>query len=192
MQNEINGLLWCKQQSILAPKIFGQFKTQVVIDFVEGIPLDKFNELKPREIIEAYKKFGGILARIHSKGFSVGDCKAENVLLNKDSKELIILDLEQFKETKDVVRHSWDINEFIFYLGHYFPRSKNYQLLGVLIKAFLTNYFKTANNTINHIRVKKIKMYLGKYRLSWPYLLFMSPLTLRFIYKILNDWKNES
>ena len=82
IQNEINGLNWCQQQSILTPRLYDTHKTQVVMDFIEGVPLDEFSNLSTPELINAYKDFGTMLAKIHAKGFSIGDCKAENVLLD--------------------------------------------------------------------------------------------------------------
>lgn len=192
IQNEINGLKWCQKHSIQTPRLYDTHKTRVVMDFIEGVPLDEFSVLSTPELVNAYQQFGVMLAKIHAKGSSIGDCKAENVMLNRETKELYLLDLEQFKQTDDVQRHAWDVNEFVFYLGHYFPRKHSRQLLGIIIKSFLSKYFEAfADLSNDQTRLENIKRNLGKFHLSWVYLLFMSPLTFRFIYKILNEWKNS-
>ncbi|MHA2364386.1 MAG: hypothetical protein ACXAC7_10545 [Candidatus Hodarchaeales archaeon] len=194
LQNEINGLKFCEKFSIDAPRLYDQLGNRVIVDFIDGIPLDEFGVLTVKELVISYKRFGKILAKIHDKKYSIGDVKAENVMLNRKTNELYVVDFEQFHKVgptdKDILRHVWELSEFIFYLGHYFPRKNDYSVLDLIITAFLSSYFSNlAESSLSKRKQVIILESLGNLRYTWMYLLFMTPFTLLHIYKVVNEWK---
>lgn len=60
-------------------------------------------------------EIGRLLARIHSLGITMGDCKPENFIAGEGGK-IYVLDLEQGERHGDKV---WDVAEFLYFSGHY-------------------------------------------------------------------------
>ena len=67
------------------------------------------------ELYSVIRKVGEEIAKVHSLGVSLGDCKPENMKLTGDGR-ICFLDLEQSERGGD---QAWDIAEFLYYLGHY-------------------------------------------------------------------------
>ena len=63
---------------------------------------------------DAANRVGLLLAEIHSKDITLGDCKPESFILSGD--KIYVTDLEQAGYSKN---RSWDLMELIFYPGHY-------------------------------------------------------------------------
>lgn len=200
-RNEVNGLRWVgkvgHRYGIQAPKLFDHRDTEVVVGFVEGIPLDRTENLPPREFLRGYARFGQVLAVIHSHGFSVGDTKAENILYDRNTGNVTMIDFEQFRKVDptDPHRRAWDLTEFFFYQGHFFPwkHQREQGLLKPIMQVFLESYFRE----LRHLGLmeeqvqRQIFREVGKLRYSVTYLTFMSPLTYRFVKRTLRQWKSE-
>ncbi|MEM2152430.1 MAG: lipopolysaccharide kinase InaA family protein [Candidatus Bathyarchaeia archaeon] len=93
-------------------------------EFIEGTSLSKMIKLLFKsgensdskiKMLKIIRQVGGEMARVHSLGVATGDCKPENILLSSDGR-IFFLDLEQAERGGD---QSWDIAEFLYYLGHY-------------------------------------------------------------------------
>ncbi|MHA1989836.1 MAG: hypothetical protein ACW981_03170 [Candidatus Hodarchaeales archaeon] len=192
IQNEINGKIFCEKYNIRTPKIIQRKSYDLVLEFVTGIHLDAVHTPEGRsKFIQSYEKMGSLLARIHNLNACIGDCKPENIFQTENN-ELEIIDFDQFRFFKKysermIIGQLWDFHEFIFYLGHYFPNS-SHPLLPKLIKAFLKGYFqkRRRNEFFGRFLVKMCSI-----RFIWSYLFFLHPLTLKFIYDLVNREKKE-
>jgi hypothetical protein len=72
----------------------------------------------------------------------IGDCKPENFIYGID-KKVYILDLEQGENKGD---KSWDVAEFLFYLGHYYTR--NLETLIQFTEEFVKGYREEGDKEI--------------------------------------------
>jgi len=88
------------------------------------------------------RKAGRLIARIHQLGITLGDCKPENIMVDR-SGELHIVDLEQAAPEGDC---AWDLAEFVHFLAFYTPVSTTPPFLppvgtlAELAKEFLKGY----------------------------------------------------
>ena len=196
LNNEIKGLQWSKNIGsnfgMHAPFYYDKINTAVVIDFVDGIPIDKYTEFSNKKFFSHYKNIGTIIANLHLHNFYLGDCKAENIFYSKDGKYQF-LDFEQFNASSnnEVIKRVWDVTELFYYLGHYFPFRKRFEFLKKLIWVFLTNYYQTifSSNAIDNQTKQRLFDELGKIRYIILYVTFMSPFTFFFILKTIKEWK---
>ncbi|MCX8170445.1 MAG: hypothetical protein N3E47_00520 [Candidatus Bathyarchaeota archaeon] len=116
-------------------------------EFIEGTTLSKIIKLlfKSEEngdnrvkMLKIIRQAGGEMARVHSLGVSIGDCKPENILLSSDGR-IFFLDLEQTERGGD---QSWDIAELLFYLGHYASFS-TYKRIEEVVNEFIEGYIES-------------------------------------------------
>ena len=183
-QNELIGLLFCKKSNINAPKIVLAKNYSLITDYIQGIPLDAFHDKKNggKLLIPAFYMMGQTLARIHNIGATLGDCKPENVFfINK--KQIALIDFDQFKllpQYKRLNAQLWDLHEFCYYSGHYFP-NPNHSLLKQILTAFLKGYFDHKSKNSDY---KRFVTQLGSLQYVIPFLFFVQPFTLRKIYQI--------
>ncbi|OLS25605.1 MAG: hypothetical protein HeimC3_13530 [Candidatus Heimdallarchaeota archaeon LC_3] len=192
IQNEINSKKFCKKYDIKTPKLIDQEGYNLIVELINGIPLDAVHTNEGRKnFIKAYEKMGMILAKIHNLNACIGDCKPENIFETEDN-ELYILDFDQFRffrkfSEKMLTAQLWDFHEFLFYLGHFFPNS-NHPLLPKLIRAFQIGYFnkRKRNKVFGKFLIK-----IGSPRYIWSYLLFLNPLTLKLIYHLVTTEKQR-
>jgi len=63
---------------------------------------------------------GRLIASVHREGVIVGDCKADNVMVDEGGK-LWLVDLEQASTSGD---RSWDVAEFVLFAGRYLDPSR--------------------------------------------------------------------
>lgn len=76
---------------------------------------------------------GLLLARIHEKGFRIGDCKPECFIKSPDGR-IYVMDVEQASYDGDP---AWDLMELILYPGHYLDASDAAQLAEAVVKGYL-------------------------------------------------------
>ncbi len=63
---------------------------------------------------------GRLIARVHGQGVVIGDCKADNVVVDEGGR-LWLVDLEQASTSGD---RSWDVAEFVLFAGRYLDPSR--------------------------------------------------------------------
>lgn len=191
-QNEIIGLKFCKQQGISAPKFYEKIGSTIIIDFVQGTPIDLHTEFSSKVFFKHFKSIGKLVAFFHVNNAIIGDCKAENILYSIKDKKYYILDLEQFHFThkSEIKRRVWDITELFFYLGHFYPFKSRYEFLKKIIVTFLTQYFKDIwlSNMDKDIKIKIFNEF-GRFRYSIIYMTFMNPFTFKFIANAIKEFK---
>jgi tRNA A-37 threonylcarbamoyl transferase component Bud32 len=124
LKREYSNNQFLRDHGFAVPKIlYVSVKERLIFEeYVEG---EKLTEIikqlitSPQEnaviVGEIIKTIGKEMARVHSLGVTLGDCKPENILVT-ESKDICFLDLEQ--STRSGSR-SWDIAEFLYYSGHY-------------------------------------------------------------------------
>jgi tRNA A-37 threonylcarbamoyl transferase component Bud32 len=127
--------------------IYVSLKERLIFeDFVEG---EKLSELVKRIIPSALKEdrikngevlkaVGKEIAKAHSLGICLGDCKPENILITKE-KKVCLLDLEQATRNGN---QPWDIAEFLYYSGHYIPPIRSDEAARAIASSFIEGYLE--------------------------------------------------
>jgi tRNA A-37 threonylcarbamoyl transferase component Bud32 len=112
-------------------------------EFVEG---EKLNDIIKRligsssenatSLGEIIEDVGKEIAKAHTLGVSFGDCKPENILYT-DERRICFLDLEQATRNGN---KTWDLAEFLYYSGHYFPPLNSDSAAKVIARSFINGY----------------------------------------------------
>jgi tRNA A-37 threonylcarbamoyl transferase component Bud32 len=134
------------------PKIFyiSPQKRLIFEEFIEGEKLVEtikriFSANKTGEDDALVKEAGQRIAKAHSFGVSLGDCKPENFIVSKED-EIVLLDFEQ--ATRDG-NQAWDIAEFLYYSGHYSSPMSSTNAAGAITRNFLEGYLETGGKKEN-------------------------------------------
>ena len=196
--NELNGLRWSEKVGnsfeIHAPKVKDQINGGLLIEYIDGIPIDQFTKFSPKQFFTHFKRIASILYEVHNNNYSFGDCKAENIFFNQKENKYYFLDFEQFEKvsTNEFGRKIWDLTEIFYYLGHIFPSKKSQNFFKKLIFTFLTSYYECLFENHPSTTFKR-KMFdeLGKLRYTIIYSTFMTPQTFLFVRKTINEWKQQ-
>ncbi len=134
-----------RKQGFTVPRIlYVSLKERLIFeDFVEG---EKLNEIIKRMITspkkiskrdrEIIKTVGREIARVHSLGIALGDCKPENALVT-EKEEVCFLDFEQATRNGD---QPWDIAEFLYYSGHYILPIHSDEPARIIANSFVEGY----------------------------------------------------
>jgi len=128
-------------------------KRILVTKFIEGEDLGKIT----KEVLAGktgdyspIKKYGEILAKIHSLGYALGDAKPNNAI--KTDSKIFITDLEQARKDGD---RAWDISVFIYYSLRLNANGKHVR---DFVKAFLEGYLAHGSKKIVQASLK-VKYY---------------------------------
>ncbi len=136
-----------RKRGFTVPRIlYVSLKERLIFeDFVEG---EKLNEIIKRIITspkegskrdsEIIKVVGREVARAHSLGIGLGDCKPENILVAKNG-EICFLDLEQATANGN---QPWDIAEFLYYSGHYILPIHSDEAARIIAHSFVEGYLE--------------------------------------------------
>jgi tRNA A-37 threonylcarbamoyl transferase component Bud32 len=134
--NEYLGLTWLRDKLALnAPKplLLDWGGGRLVMEYIDGRSLsDYIGNFDIDKLGWYFYRYGNILAKIHKKGYTLGDTKIQNILVSNG--ELYLIDVEQWSTKKDFV---WDISLFIFYTLKFRLREKG--ILNLIIR-FLEGY----------------------------------------------------
>jgi len=133
-----------KAHGIKVPKIFHVSLRKKILfeEFIEGTPLSHYvdnaiSKGSPNEKeLSLVRKVGRLIAKIHSLGLTLGDCKPEHMIVSKEN-EIFFVDLEQASLGGD---KTWDIAEFLYYSGHYLPSIASSKPLISVVKEFVRGY----------------------------------------------------
>ena len=126
------------------PKILHISPQQRLIfrEFIEGTNMTEIvNHIvsyqgKTEEEQAFIQKMGEKIARVHSFGVVLGDCKPENIIVTHEG-DIAFLDLEQANRDGN---KPWDIAEFLYYSGHYVSPIGNANAVEQLAKDFIEGY----------------------------------------------------
>jgi Kae1-associated kinase Bud32 len=150
-----------RSEGFNVPKIFHISNAQrlVFMEFIDGeglhqtvkkIAAAKKDEDVTRELA-MINKAGEILARVHSRGITLGDTKPENMLVKSDG-SIYLIDLEQASRVTQKGDKAWDVAVFLYYSGHYMqPLNAGNVKAESFAKAFINGYLK-AGGDINNIQ----------------------------------------
>ncbi|HIE15148.1 TPA: hypothetical protein EYP70_07740, partial [Candidatus Bathyarchaeota archaeon] len=151
---------YLKSKGINVPRILYVSPKECMIfeEFVEGQNLTEIirnliisKGLAP-SLQEIIRKVGAEIARIHSLGVSLGDCKPENILVCKDSR-ICFLDLEQASKGGD---KAWDLAEFLYYSGHYVPPFMA-DVMKSIAREFCEGYLKEGGEPLNLKKARSLR-----------------------------------
>lgn len=140
----INQFLYCHGVSV--PKIMHVSPRQSLVfqEFVEGenlieiikhIMMNKGDSEKDLTVI---KEVGKLIAETHKLNVALGDCKPENIIVTKTGQPCFV-DLEQASRNGD---QTWDIAEFLYYIGHFVSPLGSVENAEKIAEAFLEGYFE--------------------------------------------------
>ncbi len=110
-----------------------------LIDVLKKFAAQKIEADETRKII---RDVGRAIATVHKVGVALGDCKPENMVVTPKG-EVCFLDLEQASRGGD---QTWDIAEFLFYTGHYFPLFFSPEAAKMITTEFLEGYLEAEGN----------------------------------------------
>ena len=195
--NEVKGLKWAQKVGskfkLFSPRIHEMLDSSLILEYIDGIPIDKFNKYSYDEWFTHYKEIGKILYSVHSNDYSFGDFKAENIFYDSKQNKYYFIDFEQFYKDKsgEYQRKVWDVTELFFYIGHIFPSSKSHPFYKKTIFTFLTSYYEHLFKSKHFSNDVKFKMFqeLGKLKYVIIYATFMSPKTYFFVLRTIQEWK---
>jgi len=113
-------------------------------EFVEGENLSKVIQRlltdvsRAKDEIVLIRKVGKQIAKAHNLGVALGDCKPENIIVDKDGTPYFV-DLEQASRGGNL---AWDIAEFLFYSGHYVSPIAPADAVQHIAREFLEGYLE--------------------------------------------------
>jgi len=147
----INRLL--HNQGIHVPEILYVSPKERLIfeEFIEGWNLvdilKRFasQEIDADEVRKTIRHVGRAIAAVHMIGVALGDCKPENMVVTPKG-EVYFLDLEQASRGGD---QAWDVAEFVFYSGHYFPLFISPEAAKMITSEFLEGYLEVGGRVEN-------------------------------------------
>lgn len=127
-------------------------KRLIFEEFIEG---EKVNKVVRRIITsqlrekgkdeETIRLIGKEIARAHSLGVVLGDCKPENIVITNERK-VCFLDLEQAIRNGN---QPWDIVEFLYYSGHYFLPIHSDRAARTIASSFIEGYLEAGGKREN-------------------------------------------
>jgi len=102
--------------------------------------------------LELVKKVGQMVAKAHSLGVTLGDCKPENFMVTE--KGIFLLDLEQASRKGN---KTWDVAEFLYFSGHYSPAMSPTTPAIIIAKSFIEGYLQGGGDKKDVIRAASPK-----------------------------------
>ncbi|MDH5440656.1 MAG: hypothetical protein OEZ48_04665 [Candidatus Bathyarchaeota archaeon] len=140
-------------QGIRVPKILYVSPDERLIfeEFVEGLNLVEVlkklssKKMGAKEAGRILREVGKTLAKVHETGVALGDCKPENIVITHD-RSVCFLDLEQASRGGNQV---WDVAEFLFYAGHYFPSVLSLQAVKLVTNESVRGYLENGGSPTN-------------------------------------------
>ncbi len=120
----------------------------LVEEFIEGSNLAEpmrafmFGEGDGRSFLALVEKAGQLVAGIHSHDVTLGDCKPENFIIDREGR-IYLVDLEQASVGGD---KAWDVAEFLYYSGHFVPSLAAEEAFEPIARAFLRGYLSAGGS----------------------------------------------
>jgi len=170
--------LFLSSNGINVPRIIYVSPEEKIIfqEYIDGINASKiirqlYRGIKDKEeeekLLNLIKQIGCEIAKVHSLGISIGDCKPENILITQD-RRIFFVDLEQAERNGD---QAWDISEFLYYSGHY-ALLPPLEIIEKITKEFLYGYLKCGGK-MGNIRKASSPRYIKVFSFfTPPHLLF--------------------
>jgi len=129
----------------------------MALDFIEGPNLASIVDGMFRgegSGTGAVREYGGVMAKAHSGGMSIGDAKASNVIVSE--RGLFLTDLEQSVRGGDT---AWDVAEFLYFTA---KLSSKEAVMQSLADAFLEGYSEHGDKSV--IGRARVSKYLAPFR----------------------------
>ncbi len=147
LEREYSNNRFLRDHGFVVPRIlYVSVKERLIFEeYVDG---EKLTEIIKRLIAspqenaviagEIVKTIGKEMARVHSLGVTLGDCKPENILVTENN-DICFLDLEQSTRSGS---KSWDIAEFLYYSGHYILPIHSDQAARIVATSLIEGYIQ--------------------------------------------------
>jgi tRNA A-37 threonylcarbamoyl transferase component Bud32 len=139
----INSLL--QRQGYPVPNIHHVDLNRMLLirDFIEGESLvgtvkNTLSKGETPDEADRLRRLGRLVARAHSLGVTIGDCKPENFIASP-SGGIYLIDLEQGAHKGNQV---WDLAELLYYSGHYASILTDIEHVSDLTKTIIRGYFE--------------------------------------------------
>jgi tRNA A-37 threonylcarbamoyl transferase component Bud32 len=125
LSNELFFMDYLRERGIQTPRVVhvSWRRKALVRQAVKGqsvMDLWTSSGLSDSEAERAVTDSGRLIASVHREGVIVGDCKADNVVIDEGGR-LWLVDLEQASTSGD---RSWDVAEFVLFAGRYLDPSR--------------------------------------------------------------------
>lgn len=125
LSNELFFMDYLRERGIPTPRVIhvSWRRKLMVRQAVRGVSAmevwtsERFSDSEAERVV---RECGRLIARVHQEGVIVGDCKADNVVVDEGGK-LWLVDLEQASRSGD---RSWDVAEFVLFAGRYLEPSR--------------------------------------------------------------------
>jgi tRNA A-37 threonylcarbamoyl transferase component Bud32 len=154
----INSLL--QRQGCPVPSIHHVDLNRLLLirEFIEGESLvgTVRNTLSKGEMpneADRLRKLGGLVARVHDLGVTIGDCKPENFIASP-SGEIYLIDLEQGAHKGNQV---WDLAELLYYSGHYASVLTDLEHVSDLTRTIVKGYLEEGGDPKRIKDVRRIQ-----------------------------------
>jgi len=182
LKNELRARAILEKVGVRTPQVYcyDMKRMKALYEFVEGENLDEKVKAARRDenmddIEDVYEKVGLEIAKIHSSGYILGDCKPANVI-QSSSRELYYVDLEQARSGNQRLS-GWDVCEFLMFTGRFFLLPKK---VGILCEAFLRGYLREGD--------KKVLREAASIKMSQPFMGLVSPIIIQSIRSMMLEY----
>lgn len=115
----------------------------IFMQYIEGEPLDKIvrrimtvEDGAVAQELGVMKRTGELFAAVHALNVTLGDTKPENIMVTEGG-EVYLMDFEQAVQDGD---KSWDLAEFLYYMGHDVPPLSDVGRVELVARTFLSSY----------------------------------------------------
>ncbi|MBS7287888.1 MAG: hypothetical protein KIH01_03870 [Candidatus Freyarchaeota archaeon] len=169
LKNELRARLVLRKAGVKTPYLYcyDMKRMKALYEFIEGENLDEKVKAARRDgdtnsLEDVYRRAGLEVARIHSSGYILGDCKPANVIYSNTG-QLYYVDLEQARGG-NIRLSGWDVCEFIMFTGRFFLLPKKARKL---CEAFLQGYLEEGD--------KRVLREAASIKMSQPFVGLVSP-----------------
>lgn len=137
MSNELFFLSYLRERGFRIPNVYYvDWEDKLIIEqFIDGPTLtEAWASKKDVSILrQATRIAGELMARVHSLGIVIGDCKPDNIICASGD-ECWLVDLEQSSFGEEF---QWDLAECMYYIGHYVDLRRSCEFAVNLVEGYL-------------------------------------------------------
>lgn len=183
LKNELRARIALEKAGVKVPCLYcyDMKRMKAIYEFIEGENLDEqVKAARKNDDVEnlesVYEKVGLEVAKIHSSGYILGDCKPANVIQSSNG-QLYYVDLEQARRSGNKRLSGWDVCEFLMFTGRFFLLPKKARRL---CEAFLKGYLREGD--------KKVLREAASIRMSQPFVGLVSPAVIQSLRSLMLEY----
>jgi len=182
LKNELRARIALEKAGVKVPCLYcyDMKRMKAMYEFIEGENLDEqVKTARKNDNVEnlegTYEKVGLEVAKIHSSGYILGDCKPANVIQSSNG-QLYYVDLEQARSGNKRLS-GWDVCEFLMFTGRFFLLPKKARKL---CEAFLRGYLEEGD--------KKVLREAASIKMSQPFVGLVSPAVIQSLRSLMLEY----